>query len=87
MKTASSARRNRPRQRGGEEPAARLRRLAENLGKLGGTDFRATDVKVVLSEAWFLPASAINALRRDAVEQLIAARAAARAPGCRARCR
>ncbi len=52
--------------------------LAENLGKFGGTDFRATDVKVVLSEAWFLPAATINALRRDAVDQLVAARAAAR---------
>jgi putative protease len=61
-----------------KNPPRAFAALAENLGKLGGTDFRATDVKVVLSEAWFLPASTINALRRDAVEQLIAARAAAR---------
>jgi hypothetical protein len=35
-------------------------------------------VNIVLAEPWFLPASAINALRRDAVESLVAARAAAR---------
>jgi putative protease len=52
--------------------------IAESLGKLGATDFKATDVKVVLAEPWFLPAAAINALRRDAVDALIAARAAAR---------
>ncbi len=61
-----------------KNPPRAFAALAESLGKLGGTDFRATDVKVVLSEAWFLPASTINALRRDAVEQLIAARNAAR---------
>jgi putative protease len=61
-----------------KNPPRAFAALAESLGKLGGTDFRATEVKVVLSEAWFLPASTINALRRDAVEQLIAARAAAR---------
>ena len=61
-----------------KNPPRAFAALAESLGKLGATDFRATDVKVVLGEAWFLPASTINALRRDAVEQLIAARATAR---------
>jgi putative protease len=61
-----------------KNPPRAFAALAESLGKLGGTDFRATDVKVVLSEAWFLPASIINALRRDAVEQLITSRATAR---------
>ena len=61
-----------------KNPPRAFAALAESLGKLGGTDFRATEVKVVLGEAWFLPASTINALRREAVEQLIAARAAAR---------
>ena len=63
-----------------KNPSRAFAGLAENLGKFGGTDFRATDVNVVLSEAWFLPAAAINALRRDAVDQLVAARAAARPP-------
>ena len=61
-----------------KNPPRAFAALAESLGKLGGTDFRATEVKVVLDDAWFLPASTINALRRDAVEQLVAARAAAR---------
>ena len=52
--------------------------IAESLGKLGATDFKATAVEVVLAAPWFLPASAINALRRDAVDALIAAREAAR---------
>ncbi len=66
----------------GKEPAKNPERalaaIAESLGKFGATDFKATDVKIVLAAAWFLPASAINALRRDAVEKLIAAREAAR---------
>ena len=51
--------------------------LGEALGKLGGTDFTATDIVRKLSQPWFLPAAAINALRRDAVAALVAARAAA----------
>ncbi|MBK9019990.1 MAG: U32 family peptidase [Sulfuritalea sp.] len=61
-----------------KNPQRALVGLGENLGKLGGTDFKAGEVKVVLGEAWFLPASAINALRRDAVDALVAAREAAR---------
>jgi len=61
-----------------KNPPRAFATLAESLGKLGGTDFRATEVKVVLSEAWFLPAATINGLRRDAVDRLAAARAAAR---------
>jgi collagenase-like PrtC family protease len=48
--------------------------LAEGLGKLGATDFRAREVNVKLAEAWFLPAAAINALRRDVIAALAAAR-------------
>ena len=61
-----------------KNPERALVALAESLGKLGATNFKATDVSIVLSEAWFLPASAINALRRDAVETLVVAREAAR---------
>ena len=66
----------------GKEPAKNPERalaaVGESLGKLGATDFKATGVNVALAQAWFLPASTINALRRDAVERLIAAREAAR---------
>ena len=44
--------------------------LRENLGKLGNTIFAALDVAIACSQPWFVPASAINALRRDAVEKL-----------------
>ena len=61
-----------------KNPERALAAIGESLGKLGATDFKATDVRIVLAEPWFLPAAAINALRRDAVEHLIAAREAAR---------
>ena len=44
--------------------------LHENLNKLGGTDFIASSIKLETAQIWFVPASAINSLRRDAVEQL-----------------
>ncbi|MCK6406315.1 MAG: U32 family peptidase [Rhodocyclaceae bacterium] len=51
--------------------------LRENLGKLGATLFAARRIDLQLSQPWFIPASAINGLRRDAVAALEAARAAA----------
>ena len=51
--------------------------LGEALGKLGGTDFVAAEIVQKISQPWFLPAAAVNALRRDAVAALVAARAAA----------
>ncbi|MDK9716097.1 MAG: U32 family peptidase [Sulfuritalea sp.] len=51
--------------------------LRENLGKLGSTIFTASEVSLDLSQPWFLPASAVNGLRRDAIAALEAARAAA----------
>ena len=47
------------------------------LEKLGGTPFACEHVQVVADEGVFLPVSALNALRRDAVEQLTEARIAA----------
>jgi collagenase-like PrtC family protease len=61
-----------------KNPERALVAIGESLGKFGATDFKAGAVNIVLAEPWFLPASAINALRRDAVESLVAARAAAR---------
>ena len=44
--------------------------LRENLTKLGNTDFALSAIRFELSDAWFIPASSINRLRRDAIEQL-----------------
>jgi putative protease len=51
--------------------------LRDSLAKLGNTMFLAHDVTLNLSQPWFVPASVINGLRRDAIEQLDAARLAA----------
>ena len=48
--------------------------LRENLAKLGTTQFAARRIDLALSQPWFIPASAINGLRRDAVTALEAAR-------------
>ena len=52
--------------------------LHENLGKLGNTIFDATEISLDLSQPWFLPASAVNGLRRDAIAALETARDASR---------
>lgn len=56
--------------------------LREHLGKLGNTVFVLERLAFALAQPWFLPASALNALRRDAIIALESARAAAlqRAP-------
>lgn len=51
--------------------------LREHLGKLGTTPFAAMGIALVLTQPWFIPASFVNALRRDAVAALEAERAAA----------
>ncbi|MBI2277921.1 MAG: U32 family peptidase [Dechloromonas sp.] len=51
--------------------------LSEQLGKFGNTLFVAEPVELQLSQPWFLPVGALNALRRDAAEQLEAVRLAA----------
>ncbi|HQS82539.1 MAG TPA: U32 family peptidase [Thiobacillus sp.] len=51
--------------------------LREHLGKLGTTPFAAMGIALELEQPWFVPASFLNALRRDAVAALEAARAAA----------
>ena len=48
--------------------------LKEHLGKLGNTIFAARRVRLALSQPWFVPASVLNALRRDAVAALEAER-------------
>lgn len=44
--------------------------LRENLSKLGGTDFSTQSIDISTAQTWFIPASIINNLRRDAIEQL-----------------
>ena len=51
--------------------------LRTSLAKLGNTMFEAGQVELALSQPWFVPSSAINALRRDAVAAHEAARLAA----------
>lgn len=44
--------------------------LSQRLGKLGGTQFYAGQIDIVLDEGLILPASKINELRRTAVEKI-----------------
>lgn len=50
--------------------------LKARLAKTGGTAFRAETVHVTVGEGLSLPASAVNALRREALERLSALRTA-----------
>ena len=49
--------------------------LTQRLGKTGGTPYRCADVKVKIDPELTLSAAAINAMRRDALNQLTALRA------------
>jgi putative protease len=48
--------------------------LRDQLGRLGNTDFELRDLSVAWSQPWFIPASAANRLRRDAMAALEANR-------------
>jgi putative protease len=61
-----------------QQPERAEATLREHLGKLGTTIFEARDITVATTQPWFLPAGAVNALRRDAVAALEAVREAAR---------
>ncbi len=50
--------------------------LREQLGRFGASIFSVNDISLQLSQPWFVPASALNQLRRDAVAALEAARQA-----------
>jgi len=50
--------------------------LKDSLGKFGNTMFTAQPVELKLSQPWFLPVGALNALRREATEKLEAKRLA-----------
>ncbi len=57
------------------DPSKSETSLKENLSKLGNTDFVAKEIHLEIAQAWFVPASIINQLRREAIEQLIQVRA------------
>ena len=57
-----------------QNPALAEASLKQNLGKFGTSVFAVTDIKIAWSQPWFVPASAANALRRDAIEKLEVAR-------------
>lgn len=48
--------------------------LRNQLSKLGNTPFEANDIKIDLSDNWFIPSSELSELRRNAVEKLLEAR-------------
>jgi 23S rRNA 5-hydroxycytidine C2501 synthase len=58
-----------------KDPSQANARLSENLSRLGETLFQPLDVSLNLKGPRFVPASQLNALRRDAVERLEASRA------------
>jgi collagenase-like PrtC family protease len=65
----------------GKEPSKDAARgeasLREHLGRFGGTIFEPIGIDLQLSQPWFVPASLVNQLRRDALAALEAARHAA----------
>ncbi len=48
--------------------------LRENLAKLGNTDFVAKRIEIDFRQPWFVPASVVNSMRREAIEQLTLSR-------------
>ena len=48
--------------------------LRNQLSKLGNTPFVAKDIKIDLSDNWFIPSSELSELRRNAVEKLLEVR-------------
>ena len=59
------------------EPDKAEATLRGQLARFGGSDFTLLELTIAWSQPWFLPASSINKLRREAVERLQAARVAA----------
>jgi collagenase-like PrtC family protease len=48
--------------------------MREHLSKLGGSMFALRELAIATAEPWFVPAGRLNALRREALERLEAAR-------------
>jgi putative protease len=60
------------------KPEAMRATLERQLAKTGETDFWCAGIEVRWSQAWFLPVSAVNDLRRRALDVLVEARTANR---------
>jgi len=60
-----------------KDPDAAQVQLRESIGKMGDSIFKLLELQVQFAQAWFVPVSLLNRLRRDAVEALEAARALA----------
>ena len=60
-----------------KDPSQAEAKLREGLGRLGETLFQPIDISLNLQGPRFVPASQLNALRREAIEALEAARAKA----------
>lgn len=58
-------------------PDQAMDKLRAQLARLGDTLFSATDIELALSQPWFVPASQLNTLRRDAIAALETIRAQA----------
>jgi putative protease len=58
-----------------EKPEKVLDSIQKQLRKMGGTEFVCTDVEIDWQDIYFVPLSALNALRRRALQKLAAARA------------
>ncbi len=55
-----------------------MRRLKKQLCRLGDTDFYCLNIRVELTHDYFFPPAVLNALRREAIQQLAAVRLAQR---------
>ena len=53
-----------------KDPERNQMSLREHLGKFGSSHFALLDIGINIAQAWFVPASALNQLRRDALEAL-----------------
>jgi 23S rRNA 5-hydroxycytidine C2501 synthase len=58
-----------------EKPEQALATIQKQLQKLGGTEFECTFVRVDLPEAYFIPVSVLNAMRREVLDELTQQRA------------
>lgn len=58
-----------------EKPEAALATLRRQIAKTGDTEFASTAVEIALDPVPFVPVSALNALRREVLARLTAARA------------
>ena len=58
------------------DAATAAKSLRDQLDRLGNTIYAATAIDIDLAQPWFIPASALNALRREAVAGAEAARTA-----------